>query len=823
MSPEQALAKRVPIDHRTDIYSLGVTLYELLTLEPAYNGKSREEVLRQIAFEEPRPPRQLNGAVPAELETIVLKAMAKSPEERYGSAQELADDLKRFLEDKPIKAKRPSLRHRATKWARRHKTVVRAAVAVLLLAVVGLAVSTTLIWEAKEELGQALERERQDAYYQRIALADDAWKANNLTLAEQLLDKCPADLRGWEWHYLRRLRFGNLAPLQQGSPIQSVAFSPDGRLLAAGSVDGYIKVWDTKTGKECHTFRAHEARVWCLSFSPDGKWLASGGGPDKAGKAARLWNTATWDEVRTFAPSTSKGGILSVAFSLDGRRLALAGADGTVQVWGGGEFGRKEPSLEGHAEGVYRVAFSPDGKRLASASRDRTVKIWDLTTHQPLLTLEHHQGVSGVAFSPDGQYIASASGTFFLNEAGEVKIWDATTGQARRTFRSHSGPCNWVAFTPDGRRLASGGEAGTVSIWDLTTTRETEALTLHGHLDVTHSGAFSPDGRCLATASVDQTVRIWDATPLCGDPDQELTLSGHRQGVYSVAFSPDGKRLASASADQTVKVWETHTWEELFTFRHVSEVCSVAFSPDGYIASPSRGPDGGVVKVWKLTTGQEVQPPLSPAGGPIAISPNGRYLASFGVGKFRVQIWDLKTGQKVFEPLAGHEWVVLGLAFSPDSKRLASAGHEKSVKVWDLEKSRPIHTLRGHTGRVRGVAFSPDGKRLASGGMDRTVKIWNAETGEEILTLRDPTGGVLGVAFSPDGQRLAWGSTDMTVKVWDGTPGSEPLVLRGHTRWVQAVAFSPTDGRCLASASADGTVKIWKLDRLLKPHADGGK
>ena len=814
MSPEQALAKRVAVDARTDIYSLGVTLYELLTLEPAYNGKNREEVLRQIAFDEPRLPHRLNRSIPAELETIVLKAMAKNPDERYATAQELADDLRRYLEDKPIRAKRPSLRQRTVKWARRHKTVVRAAIAVLVLAVAALAVSTTVIWRAKEELSQSLERERQNSYYQRIALVERAWASNNLALAERLLEECPADLRGWEWHYLKRLRLGNPAPLQQGSPVLSVALSPDGRLLASGSSDGNIKVWDTKTGQERRSFRAHAVRVWGLSFSPDGKWLASSGGD----KDAKLWDTETWKEVHTF--DSSAPSIYDVVFSPDGRRLALGGLERTLQVWDA-EFGRQEFRLEGHTKAVHCVAFSRDGKRLASASMDHTVKVWDLTSGQLILNLIHNQGVLGVAFSPDGRSIASASGTWFLSEDGEVTVWDATTGQARRSFRSHTGPAFWVAFSRDGRRLASGGANGVVSIWDLTTTRETEALTLHGHLDTISRGAFSPDGRRLVTGSLDQTVRIWDATPLGENPDQELTLSGHAQGVYSVAFSPDGKRLVSASADQTVKVWDTLTWKELLTFRgHTNYVNGVAFCPNGrHIASVSGQAREGVVKVWEAATGQEVLT-LSDTDRAVAFGPDGRHLAS-QVKKFAVRIWDAKTGQEVLT-FPSHEWMILGLAFSADGKRLAWASQDKTVKVWDVEKKREIHTLRGHTGRVRSVVFSPDGKRLASGGMDRAVKIWNAETGEEILTLRDPTGEVLAVAFSPDGQRLAWGSTDMTVKVWDGTPGSEPLTLRGHTRWVQGVAFSP-DARCLASASADGTVKIWKLNALPKPPGEAGK
>jgi serine/threonine protein kinase len=282
MSPEQALGQRVPVDHRTDVYSLGATLYELLTLEPAYGGRSREEVLRHIAFEEPRSPRRLNPAVPAELETIVLKALAKNPAERYATAQALADDLRRYLEDRPIKARRPSLRQRVAKWARRHKSVVRAAGAVMLLAVVALAVSTVSIWRANEDLNrandklkQSLERERQNAYYQRIALAEREYAANNLNRMQQLLEECPEELRGWEWHYLNRLRYKTLAPLRHDAAVLCAVFSPDGRRIASSDQDGWVKLWDAQTGRELLKFRAHKEHARSVAFSPDGRRLAT--------------------------------------------------------------------------------------------------------------------------------------------------------------------------------------------------------------------------------------------------------------------------------------------------------------------------------------------------------------------------------------------------------------------------------------------------------------------------------------------------------------------------------------------------------------------
>jgi WD40 repeat protein/serine/threonine protein kinase len=824
MSPEQALAQRVAIDHRTDIYSLGVSLYELLTLEPVFDGRDRHELLRQVAFDEPRPPRRLNKAIPEELETIVLKAMEKNPIERYASAQELADDLERFLKDEPIRAKRPTVPQRARKWLRRHRPVALtaglAAVGLLLMALAGLAVSNTLLTREKKqtddalraetharvELSHALDRERRSVYFERIARVEREWAANNLNQVEQLLDACPAELRGWEWHYLRRLRLGNVSVLRHASPGQCVAFSPDGERLASGNLEGVVKVWDLRNGREIASWRAHGDQVYGLAFRPDGRALASA----SLDETVKVWETATWKQRLTF--HGHPGGVCSVAFSPDGSQLASAGFDKLVKTWDA-TTGREVLSLSGHTDGVFRLALSGDGRRLASASMDGTVKVWDLSTGREVLTFSGHgQMVRDIAFSPDGRRLASASGTIWKSDDGLVKVWDTATGKERFTLRGHVGEVSCVAFSPDGRRIASGGADQTLRLWDVATGQE--ALALHGHADLLFSLAFSPDGRRLASTSLDQTVRIWDARPLDQKSGQEeLTLHAPSNAVLrGVAFSPDGRRLASAGEDRTVRVWDVQTWQELFSLRgHTDAVAGVAFSPEGRRVASASGKE---LMIWNAVSGQEILT-IPDAARLVVFDPEGKRLAAAGgsdVGRgFAIKIWDAATGKELYT-LRGHTSLVLAVAFSPDGRHLASASSDLTVRLWDAKSGRMIRTLTGHAGRVCGVAFSPDSRRLASASLDRTVRVWDVATGKELFALRDPTGGALGVAFGPDNKRIAWTGTDATVKVWDGEPGSELSVLRGHTRWVFGVAFSP-DGQLLASASADGSVKIWTTPR----------
>jgi eukaryotic-like serine/threonine-protein kinase len=877
MSPEQAEMSALGVDTRSDIYSLGVLLYELLAgSTPLTHTRMKEaafaEILRMIKEEEPpKPstrlsdsgealasissnrhtePAKLTKLVRGELDWIVMKTLDKDRNRRYETASALAADVQRYLKDEPVQACPPSTGYRFRKFARRNKAALATASVVglaVLLAVAVLATSTVLIareqratqnalqaeTSAKDDLEKGLERERRDANSHRITLAHRELSLDNLDSAVKLLDDCPKDLREWEWHYLKRLCRVEPVILRDKTEVNSLAFSPDGERLASAGGDGAVKVWNSKTGKVIQTIpNAHPDAVFSVAFHPEGKHLASVGFDQRV----KVWDLATEKEVfnEPCYAVHNNGTAYTVAFSPgDGRKLA-AGSDGAMKVW---DWRSRQllHTFPGHLKPrAISVAYCRDGKRLASGSGPGSVKLWDPEAGgEPLRTFPESRGVAALAFSSDGGRLATASFSRC------VEVWDTTTGGLLHTL-PHSGLVLGVAFSPDGRRLASAGEDKVVHVWDPTTGRE--VLGLRGHTSQCGCVAFSPDGWRLASASKDGTIRVWDATPLQGHEGQEaLTFTQHRDEVWSVAVSPDGQKIASAGflaaagtkpgGGGLVKVWEAQTGQVSFEFSgHTSIVFCVAWHPDGqWIASAGLDGELLTVKVWDAQSGRRVfeLPPGPEEYYAVAFSPDGRYLVT-GRAKGTVQVWDARTGREL-GTLGTHDrqMQIRGVVFSHDGRHLASASGDGKVKLWDAtrlkEKQEARQTLSAQN-RSPGltVAFSPDGRRLVTAGEGNTVKIWDVQTGRELKTLRGHTGDVCAVAFSPDsgGRWVASAGEDSTVKVWDSHTGTLVRSFRGHIGLVSSVAFSP-DGLRLVSGSRDKTVKVWDVSQLSDEVRDG--
>jgi WD40 repeat protein/serine/threonine protein kinase len=825
MSPEQALAKRVPVDHRSDIYSLGVTLYELLTLEPAFPGRDRQEVLRQIAFEEPRSLRRFEKAIPAELETIVLKAMAKNPGDRYATAQELADDLKRFVDGEPIRARRVGMAKRALLWTRRRPAVagLLGVSGVAALAVAGLVLGVLVNARLQTALGEAHQaRQREEVqrreaqrfqYSQHITLADHALQDAFMGRLEELLDTCPAEYQHyWEWHYLKRQCHADLLTLRgHTGGILAMAFTKDGRRIATGSIDGTVRLWDAVRGQEIYTIPAHATDITRVAFSPDERWIASAG----VDRTVKLWDVKGRQLVRTLQGHT--GDVYGLVFSPDGRWIATGSWDRTIKIWDTAT-GRPTRTLEGHTAEVSNLAVSPDGSRLASISLDETVRLWEVTTGRELLRLEGVKAyVGALAFSPDGSRLVAPG------KNRSVKVWDVTTGQPVHTLLGHKGDVAAAVFSPDGQWIASTGEDSVLRIWEAATGRHVR--TRIGHANYIFDLAFSPDGTRIASGSQDRTIRFWPGPMV----PEVRTLRGHTNEVSGIAFSPDGKRIASASKDQTVKVWDTLTGREQFTLKgHTGEVAAVAFGPDGtWLASA--GADRNVI-LWDLA-GHRAARTLAGHGAEVrsvAIRSDGKWIASGDAGGW-VRIWEAATGAEVLTRKT-HNGEARNLAFSADGSQLASSGADRTVKIWDVSSNEILRTLEGQHCWVHCVAFSPDftrlatpappqgtaeasdrprlPPRLASGSGDGSAVVWDFTTGERILSIEAHSGYVYGLAFTPDGSRFVTAGSEGTVKLWDGTSGQDVLTLKTSGGVIQAVAFSP-DGSQLAAASADGTVTIW--------------
>ncbi|MBD1808514.1 NACHT domain-containing protein [Microcoleus sp. FACHB-SPT15] len=583
--------------------------------------------------------------------------------------------------------------------------------------------------------------------------------------------------------------------------VWSVAFSPDGKLLAIGDSNGLVQLWEAASGREVLSCKGHSNWIRSVAFSPCGEMVASG----SSDHTVRLWNIRNGECLNILQGHTNQ--VLSVAFSPCGEMVASGSSDHTVRLW---DIRNSEclNSLQGHTDWVRSVAFNPSGKMLASGSDDTKVRLWDIHKGKCLNILQGHMAeINSIAFSLSGEKLASSADQ-------TVKLWDVSSGQCLKTLQGHSKRINSVTFSLSGEKLASGSADQTVKLWDVSSGQCLK--TLQGHINWVFSVAFSPSGEMLASSSSDHTVRLWDV-----NSGQCLkTLQGQSNWVSSVAFNPSSETLASSSSDHAVRLWNIRNGERLKTLQgHRNWVNSVAFSPSGEMLAS--GSDDHTVRLWDIRSGEcfYTLQGHKDAVHSVAFSPSGEVLAS-GSADQTVRLWDIRSGECLYT-LQEHKDAVRSVAFSPSGEVLASSSADQTVRLWNSRSGECLYTLQGHRDWVRSVAFSPSGEMLASSSSDQTVRLWDIRSGECLYTLQGHRNWVRSVAFSPSGEMLASGSSDNTVKLWGIRNGECLNTLQRHTNQVLSVVFS-VDGMTLASGSADETIELWdvKTGECLKTLTD---
>jgi WD40 repeat protein len=766
MAPEQAGPDQNKVGPLSDVYALGAILYECLTGRPPFCSWAVADTLRQVLHDDPVPPRHLQPRTPSDLERVCLKCLAKEPARRYGSAQELAEELERFLRGEPVLVRPIGPVGKLGRWCRRYPVVATLMIAVVVTLTVGALTATFFAVKAtdaatKTAAALRLAEERQAraewlAYSSRLALAQNEWQDVNARPARDLLAATRPDLRNWEYRYLHRLFHDHSESLTgHAGPVFSAAWSPDRQTLATGSEDRTIRLWSATDRHELRGWVAHDGTVTGVLFTPGGKELISCG----ADGAIKFWEVTSGKEIRALREHTQV--VSGIALSPDGRLLVSASWDHTARVWEV-DTGKALLTLSGHTDSVCRAVFTRDGGQVITASGDRTVKLWNAMTGKPGRTLKGHAGpIFGLALSPDGRTIATSGIDRML------KVWDAGTGRERFTTVGSTATVYCLSFSPDGQHLLVSGEDQTIQVRDAAT--GAVQRTLRGHAGTVYHVGFSPDGQRLVSASSDATVALWNA-----QREQEpRRLRGHPWCVNAVAVSGDGQQLATASHDRTVHLWNLGTRQPPTVLEgHAQEVMAVAMTGDG------------------------------------------RLLASGG-GDQTVKLWDTSTRQNI-HTLQGHRSAVWSIAFSPDGQRLASAAQDGTVRVWDVATARKAVTLAGHEEMVRAVAFFPDGHHLVSGDSGAHVRVWDADGGQLLDMFQTSFPQVFGVAVSNDGRLIAAasGTSDLVpagaAQVWDAATGREILTVRGHENAILAVAFSP-DGKRLFTAGQDRTIRVWEL------------
>ena len=838
MSPEQAQGRISAVDERSDVWSLGAMLYEILTGIPPYMGPTPSNVIEKVIRTPPKPVRELSPEAPADLVAVTEKALQRDPTQRYQSAWELAEEVSAYMTGGRVQAYEYTAWELFKRFASRHKMAF-GAVTLAFLVIIGALVAVISAYQSEQEGRRLANYHLAQAYAEKAdRLLDDLRLPSARVFAsasllynpthpqspfytEDFAGQMPQSLELMAQAASTIYRVQREDTLRLGQVLRSadlpfqISYSPDGQHLAAACHDKSVRIWDANNGKLEQELSAHAGRVHGVAYSPDGRFLASA----SYDKTCKLWDADSGEELRTFSGHTDR--VTRAVFSPDGKLLASASFDGTVRVWEV-QSGEAIKVLKGHKSRVRDAAFSPDGKQLASSGVDKTVRVWDVESGEQLLKLAGHtNSVARLRYAPGGRWLASGG------YDGKILLWDVASGRQKAALEGHTGHIYSLAFSPDGAWLASGSFDTSLRIWDMATAKL--HLRIHGHQAAVSGLAFSPDSKNLATCGYDRDIKIWAIVR----GDQFPEFRGHKDKVYAMSYSPDGKLLATGSWDNTVRIWNAVNGKRRRVLRkHQGYVNAVVISPDSdRLASTSWD---GTVRVWNAKTGKQLYQ-LQGHGGlinPAVFSPDGNFLVC-GHGDRDIGIWEAQTG-KLVRKLQGHAGRVYALTYSPDGRRLASASHDKTVKIWDPESGKVLHSLHGHTDLVSGIDWSPDGRWIASSGSDNLAILWDAQSGKERRRFLGHHLWVNSVRFSPDSHLLATASDDRTVRIWSVESGQPILIIRTHNE-VMAIRFTP-DRMALAldngprvvmypldfsALQTDPQAQLRQAERSLGRHLDG--
>lgn len=842
MAPEQAAGRNQMVGPAADVYALGSILYHLLTGQPPFSGEMSIDILRQVLYEEPLPPRRLRPQISRDLESVCLKCLEKEPGKRYPSAQALAEDLRCYLDGRPVNARRVSPGRRLAKWARRRPVIAGLAAA---LTVVTLLSAVLVGWQWREAMANATEAkqlaaaeagargvaERKTREVELLLLGADVdravlfcergdvapgllWLARCLSDAVRLQDNnlervIRMNLASWRPHLSRRRGM-----LQHDDWVWDVTFSPDGRFILTGSKDRKVRIWDARTYELSAPTLEHPWPVWSAVFSPDCQTILSGcGSSDGQQGDARLWDSAT-GRLLVILPVGAQ--VSHATFDSAGQRILTLG--GKAQLWNVPAPGQDpRPPVTLPHTGVVRTAlFSPNGEIVLTGGSDGVVQLWDAASGQPRGEPMQHPGpVVTAAFRPDGQVFAA--GFALLNAeqkmaGGEVRLWESATGKSFGSPLIQRGPPKSLVFSFDGRMLLTGGIVVPGNGDDLT-----GEARLYDAQDLTPLGpvldhpkpvwvvAFSPDARTFLTGAEDRRSRQW-LTSTC----LQLEAGGFHNGtVRSVAFSPDGHRFVCGSAGDTpqAQVWEAASGHANGPpLYHSSGVNALALSADGKLLAT--GCTDGTTWIWDRLARKPIRTLKNLRGDVlgVSLSRDGNYVASTTYHG-SAQLWHVTTGEPAGEPLSNNLPFPC-VSFSPDSKSFVIGHYNPQIGAqrWEAPVGKKLADV-AHPGVVLALTFEPKGRWLLTAGQGGVYR-WDADDGK--LLARELVQGDLvhAVAVSADGKRVLSGGGGRTAQIWETSSGRRLGAPLPHQGTVRTVAFSP-DGQLVLTGSHDKTARVW--------------